>query len=260
MERNLPTQWIGKTVLVYDQVESTNDLLKPIMGDPHYNGLAIFARHQRRGRGREDRTWISPPNTSIICSMLIFLPGRLNELAGPVALASAIGTAQAIARTFGLSVKIKWPNDIFYLKKKLSGMLIESSQVDSKTASFVIGVGINVAQQANDFPNGLSRSACSIAQALGRSVEEHETVMLARDLLVQIDTAIGEIIEGNFARLRHDWLMLAGGPDQPIIVNRQDQTFNARIIDIDHRDNSLLVQDHDGLILHLHQNICKIIG
>jgi len=45
-----------------------------------------------------------------------------------------------------------------------------------------------------------------------------------------------------------------------VIVNREGQVFQARIIDIDHHDNSLLVQDPRGLILHLRQNTCKIIG
>ncbi len=260
LEKNLPTRVVGKTILVYDEVDSTNDLLKPIMRDPHYNGLAIFTRYQRKGRGRENRSWTARPGMSILCSVLVFLEGRPADLAGPFALAGAIGTAQAVAKTFLLPVKIKWPNDIYLANKKLSGMLIESAPVNSSLTSFIIGIGINVVQETKDFPPELRSSACSIAQALDRTVEEQDIVLLARELLIQLDVGIDLVCRAEYSHLRHDWLALAGGPDQPVIVNRQDQTFNARIIDIDHRDNSLLVQDPQGLIIHLHQNTAKIIG
>jgi BirA family transcriptional regulator, biotin operon repressor / biotin---[acetyl-CoA-carboxylase] ligase len=260
LEMNLPTRVVGKTILVYDEVDSTNDLLKPIMQDPHYNGLAIFARHQRKGRGRENRSWVAKPDSSIICSVLVFLEGKLADLAGPIAIAGAISSAQAVSNIFHLPAKIKWPNDIYLAKKKLSGMLVESAQVKPKLAGFIIGIGINVAQTTRDFSPELQTSAGSISQALDRPVDGQEMVLLARELLIQLDTHLDLVGRAEYTRLRHDWLTLAGGADQPVIVTRQDQTFHARIIDIDHRDNSLLVQDPQGLILHLHQNTAKIIG
>ncbi len=260
LEKNLSTALVGKTVLVYQEVDSTNDLLKPILHDSHYNGLAVFARHQRRGKGREGRTWTAPPGTSILTSVLVHLPGRLTELAGPVALASAVAAGQAVARTFQLPVKIKWPNDLYLSGKKLAGILIESAQVDADRAGFIIGIGINVAQTRQHFPPDLQDSACSVAIGLNREVDDSEMVLLARELMAQLDDLLQRVVASDFARLRHDWLTLAGGPDHPVIVNRQDQVFHARIIDIDHRDNSLLVQDPRGLILQLHQNTCKIIG
>jgi BirA family biotin operon repressor/biotin-[acetyl-CoA-carboxylase] ligase len=260
LEKDLPTRVVGKTILIYEEVDSTNDLLKPIMRNPQYNGLAIFARFQRKGRGRENRSWTARPGMSILCSVLVFLDGRPADLAGPVALAGAISAAQAVVKTFSLPVKIKWPNDIYLAGKKLSGMLIESAPVNSDLTSFIIGIGINMAQEANDFPPELRSSAVSIAQVLRRPVDEQDMTLLARELLIQLDTGLDLVRRADYPRLRQDWLTLAGGPDQPVIVTRQDQTFHARIIDIDHRDNSLLVQDPQGLILHLHQNTAKIIG
>jgi len=260
LERALPTQRVGRTILVYDEVDSTNDLLKPILRDRSYDGLAVFARHQRRGRGRGGRAWVARPDTSVLCSTLVFLEGRLTDLAGPVALAAAVAMGQAVGRTFHLPVRIKWPNDVLWAGKKLAGLLIDSAQVDAATAGFVIGIGINVTQGPADFPADLQASAASVAQALDRPIDEEERLGLARELLVQLDASIQRVGEGDTESLRHDWLALAGGPDQPVIVTRHDQTFHARIIDIDPRDNSLLVQDPGGLILHLHQNTARIIG
>jgi len=261
LEQGLETRLVGKTVLVYDEVDSTNDLLKPILAHPQYNGLAVFARFQRGGKGREGRTWTAKPDSSILCSVLVQLAGRPSELSGPITLACATATAHSVARTFHLPVKIKWPNDIYLAGRKLAGILIESSQIQPHTTGFIIGIGINITQQPEDFyPPELRQKAISIAQGLNRPVDESERTLLARELLRQLDEGIAHLCEKKYSLLRHDWLTLAGGADHPVIVTRHNETFHARIIDIDHRDNSLLVQNPDGLILQLHQNTCKVIG
>ena len=258
LENNLPTKIIGKTILVYDSVESTNDLLKPIMTDPQYNGLVVFAKFQRKGKGRENRSWIAPANSSILCSTLIFLPGKLTDHAGPIALAAPIAAAKSIINTFQLEAKIKWPNDIYIENKKISGILIESTCVNTSLASFIIGIGINVNQKSKDFPQKIP--AASISQFVNRKIDQEEFLLLSRELLIQMDQTLATITKKDYSQLRHDWLTLAGGQNHPVIVTRKNQTIKARIIDIDHTDNSLLIQDPQGLILHLHQNSAKIIG
>jgi len=260
LEKDLNTELVGRTVLVYDEVDSTNDSLKPIARDIQYQGLTVFARYQRKGRGRENRAWTASPGSSVLCSSLVFLPGRLADLAGPVSLAGAVATARAIETVFGLSVRIKWPNDVLWSGKKLAGMLVESTPVQPDLAGFIIGIGINVAQGPGDFPPKLRSTAGSIALGLGRKVSEPEFLHLARVLLMQLDAELRRVRDGNVEGLRHDWLDLAGGPDRAVIVNRQNQTFHARILDIDPKDNSLLAQDPEGMILHLYQNSSKIIG
>ncbi|NLE28716.1 MAG: biotin--[acetyl-CoA-carboxylase] ligase [Phycisphaerae bacterium] len=259
VEKNLSTQHLGKTILVYDEVESTNDLLKTIMHEPHYNGLVVFAKNQRRGKGREGRTWTAPADSSILCSSLIHLEGQPHDLAGPISLVCAVAVAQALIHTFQIPVRIKWPNDIYCDGKKLAGILIESSKIRPDQVAFILGIGINLTQQPIDFPPELRDTAVSVAQVLGRPLEPDEKIFLARRVIKELDDQLERMLQKNYDQLRHDWLHLAGGPDQPVIVTRQNQTFNARIIDIDYRDNSLLVQNPGGLILHLKQNTCKII-
>jgi BirA family biotin operon repressor/biotin-[acetyl-CoA-carboxylase] ligase len=259
IEKNLSTRRIGKTVLVYDQVDSTNDLLKAIINDGRYHGLVVFARSQRRGKGREGRTWTATPDSSILCSAMVHLEGKTAQLGGPISLVCAVAVAQALINTFQIPVRIKWPNDIYLEKRKLCGILIESSQISPNEVGFILGMGINLTQQPTDFPVGIRDIAISVAQAIGRDIEPSEKILLAQQLILELDTNLEKMLQKNYDQLRHDWLHLAGGPDRPVIVTRQNQTFNARIIDIDHRDNSLLVQNHDGLILHLKQNTCKII-
>ncbi len=259
LETDLPTQVIGRTVLVYDEVDSTNDSLKPVLSDFRYNGLAVFARYQRRGKGREGRVWQSQRDSSVLMSVLIQLEGKTGDHFGAVSLAAAISAAMAVIQTFQLPAKIKWPNDIYLEGKKLSGILIESAVAGEGRIGFIIGIGTNIAQQPEDFPEELRGSATSISQAIGRPVEEFERLKFARELLIQLDRYLEKVRQEEYTTLQQEWLALAGGHDQPVIVTRQNHTFHARIIDIDHRDNSLLVQVPGGLIIHLKQNTCKVI-
>jgi BirA family biotin operon repressor/biotin-[acetyl-CoA-carboxylase] ligase len=259
LERHLPTRKVGKTVLVYDSVDSTNDLLKPILSNPMYDGLTVFARYQNKGKGREGRIWQSPSGSSLLCSTLTFREGKITDHFGLISMMASVSTARTIEKVFHLPVRIKWPNDIFCGERKLSGILIESSQVNPNLAGYIIGIGVNVLQKQEDFPPELKSIATSVMQELHRPIDESEMLLLARELMMMMDKWLTHDGSEDIDSLKHDWLTLSGGSGHAVIVNRQNQTFKARIIDIDPHDNTLLVQDEQGLILHLQQNVCKII-
>lgn len=187
LEKSLPTQVIGKTVIVYDEVDSTNDLLKKIISETKYNGLAVFARHQRKGRGQNANLWVDKPDSSILCSVILHLDGKQKDFSDEVSRKAAIAVSNAISKTFDITVKIKRPNDIYCQNKKLAGILIESSQIEAKTTGFIIGVGINCKQQTRDFPSELQDTACSITQILQTKITDRQMVNLARQLLIELD-------------------------------------------------------------------------
>ncbi len=264
IERSLCTDLIGKSVVVYDRVESTNEILKKISHDKQYNGLAIFAKHQSKGKGRNGRVWISQEDSSILCSVLVFFSEPVQSVFGAVMLASAIATAKAIIKTFSIEVRIKWPNDIYHKNRKLAGILTESSSLNNQNdeeakSSFIIGVGINCRQQANEFPEEISDKACSISQILQRNISEQDMISLARELLKSLDFHIKLISQRNYRVLRDEWLNLAGNSGNEISVIQKKHKFAARIVDIDVSDGSLLVQDYSGMIIHLKQNAARIL-
>ncbi len=263
IEHNLATRLIGKTVIVYESVDSTNEILKKISRERKYNGLAIFARHQQKGKGRNGRIWQAPQDSSILCSTLVFLEESVHETFGAVMLASAIATAQAISKTFpSAKIRIKWPNDIYCGKRKLAGVLIESSTAyfeEKPVSAFIIGIGINCKQEKTEFPAEIADAACSISQILNRTVSDEEMIFLAKALLEELDFRIVRIANNDFSTLRDEWLQLAGDLDDSISVIQGNRKFSARIVDIDVTDGSLLVQDYNGMIVHLQQNAAKII-
>src|SRR5215467_12906817 len=103
---------IGRRVLLYDRVESTNSLALELAGDPTSDGLVLVTREQTAGRGQHGRTWLSPAGSSALLSAILFPPPPLRRPAILTAWA-AVSVCQTVRETTGLEPRIKWPNDVF---------------------------------------------------------------------------------------------------------------------------------------------------
>ena len=127
----------------------------------------VVAGEQRTGRGRLGRTWASLEGRSLLTSIL--LRPRVDPSDAPLlSLLAAVCMVEAIRSTNGVNVMCKWPNDLIVGERKLGGILTEA-HVDSERLSFVvIGTGVNVAEQPDDFPPDIQRTATSILMEGGR--------------------------------------------------------------------------------------------
>jgi len=259
LQTDLPTARVGRTCIVYDRVESTNDVLRAVASDTRYDGLAVFANYQINGKGRNGHSWQAGPGTSVLCSVFVTFEGEISQLAGAVNLAACIAAAGSLRQCFGINSTIKWPNDICVAGRKLGGILIESSHTDRVRTGFVIGIGLNVTQNTSDFPAEVSDRACSVATVMGGPVDQSARVRLARQLLIELDRTIKLAADGEFDRLRAEWLSLAAGRDGMVTVEHGNRRFEGRMMDIDPRDQSLFVQDHNGLIWHLQPNVSRLL-
>lgn len=120
-----------------DVTGSTNtDLLAAAERGLAGDRTVLVADHQTAGRGRLDRTWDAPPGANLLVSLLFDpLPDRPGELTQRVALAAC-----AAVDAIGVSLGVKWPNDLVVDDRKVGGILAQRS------GSFaVVGLGLNVA-------------------------------------------------------------------------------------------------------------------
>lgn len=133
-------------MVILNQIDSTNDYLLAQLKSGRRGNMACFAEQQTQGKGRRGRPWISPFGHNIYHSLLWSFTKDASEMAG-LALASAVAVLEAIQEYLGLEIAsplaLKWPNDIYYENKKLSGILLEMSAQAQDTCQVVIGVGIN---------------------------------------------------------------------------------------------------------------------
>ncbi|MCC7202633.1 MAG: biotin--[acetyl-CoA-carboxylase] ligase [Nitrospirae bacterium] len=186
---------IGKEILFFDEVDSTNNVAMEKAGSGAAEGLVVLSEGQSHGKGRMGRTWVSPKYVNIYLSIL-FRPDLSPQYSPVMTMMSAVSTARAITEVTGLRTQIKWPNDILIDRKKVSGILMEMNAEQERINHIVAGIGINVNMKERDFPDGLRMPATSLAECLGKKVDR-------TDLLLMLI----EILEEDYEELRNGGVM-----------------------------------------------------
>jgi BirA family biotin operon repressor/biotin-[acetyl-CoA-carboxylase] ligase len=126
----------------FEEIDSTNSYLKQQAVEGCPEGLVALADFQTAGRGRLDRTWVSPPRSSLLCSIVLRPSLDADELQLVVA-AVALATRQALERLCGLRAQLKWPNDLIVGDRKLGGLLAEIV-ITPLGYDVVVGLGLNL--------------------------------------------------------------------------------------------------------------------
>ena len=152
-------------ILWLDSVDSTNT--EAFRRLPELaSGTVLAAREQTAGRGQRGNSWFTEPGTNLTFSIVLkFGRDALGDL--PLSCAHWLNylTSDVVAGFLeenGVHAVVKWPNDVYVNRRKICGILIENSLKGVNVDASVIGVGINVNQQA--FPqlaNATSLSCCT---------------------------------------------------------------------------------------------------
>jgi BirA family biotin operon repressor/biotin-[acetyl-CoA-carboxylase] ligase len=192
---HLDTRHLGRRVLVYDQVDSTNTRAAALAHDNANDGLVILAGEQTAGRGQHGRSWQCPGGAGVLLSALLFPTPALRRPALLTAWA-AVSVCETILQVTGLQAKIKWPNDVLIQGKKVCGILIEQAR------GTVAGIGLNVNQPAEVFAAAGLTEAASLAIFTGQRFECRE---VARRLIQQLDEQYAQLCDGEVATLEACW-------------------------------------------------------
>ena len=132
---------------------------------PH--GSVYFADEQWAGRGRGGHEWRSAAGEGLYVSVLLrpSVPAARLPL---LPLAAGLAAAQAIRSAAGLTVDLRWPNDLLLGPRKAGGILVEAKTSGGAVDFAVVGIGINVHQRS--FEPGLATPATSLEMEAGRRV------------------------------------------------------------------------------------------
>lgn len=161
---NINKLFPDKKIFLYKKITSTNTLaLKIAKRDisKKYNKTLIIAKEQTRGRGTQGRTWFSPRGMSLYTSIIIYPKNKIHELPYKLEnLSELIG--KEIFNTLKnehlkeCNLSLKLPNDILIDKKKVIGILCESSIRGEMVNYLIIGLGINLRQPRLKLPAELN--------------------------------------------------------------------------------------------------------
>ena len=158
--------------------DSTNQVALDAAKAGAPEGLVVSSEVQTAGRGRQRRLWHSPGGLNLYFSVLLrprVAQNRLSQLA----MLAALGLHQALQQIAPeLSIDLKWPNDLWHHGRKLSGILCECPPQTGDRCAIVIGLGLNVNAQREDFPPELQHTATSLAIAAGHPFQR-ETILAA---------------------------------------------------------------------------------
>lgn len=208
------TARIGRRVLVYDAVESTNTLGAQLaLSDEDADGLVLIADHQRAGRGQYGRTWVSRPGSSLLMSVVLKPPPELRR---PVILTAwvAVAVADAVYALTGAQARIKWPNDLLARGKKICGILIEQTSTGAGVTT-VAGVGLNVAQTADEFARANLPDATSLHALAGTPQDARSA---AESVLRALDHEYMRLLAGERVAVEADWKWRIGLLGRQVLI------------------------------------------
>jgi BirA family biotin operon repressor/biotin-[acetyl-CoA-carboxylase] ligase len=185
------TLFVGQNLIRLSAVDSTNNFLKRMVSnsEPLQEGTVIMADDQYAGRGQHENIWHAEPGLNLTASIFLkpgFLPVNRQFMLN---MAISIAIRNALKTRVAEHIAIKWPNDIYYLERKLGGILIENSISGSQYKTAVIGVGINVNQLT--FSPQQVKTAVSLNEILQENVN-----------LIELLAEICSHIEGQYLKLK----------------------------------------------------------
>jgi BirA family transcriptional regulator, biotin operon repressor / biotin---[acetyl-CoA-carboxylase] ligase len=182
LQAGIGSAGIGREIIVLEQTGSTSDAILQAANANSKEGLVVFAEHQTAGRGQRGNRWESAMGKGLWFSIL--LRPKINLASSPRLIAWA---AEAISDTiqyeFSVTPAIKLPNDVQIDGRKVAGVLVEMRAREKAPHLAIAGIGVNVNQSREDFPNELQSRAISLAMALGRQVDRQNfAIALLREL------------------------------------------------------------------------------
>jgi BirA family biotin operon repressor/biotin-[acetyl-CoA-carboxylase] ligase len=197
----LATESLGRRIELRDHIDSTNREAVSLAQAGVEHGTVVFADSQSQGRGRLSRRWFSPPGLNLYCSIVIrksIPPDRLSEWFSWLPLIAALAASEAIEMAAATRVAVKWPNDLLMTERKVGGILCESGTSTRSGPFQIIGIGLNVNGEQNDFPQELRETATSIRHETGRYIDRNS---LLAQLLHELEACLDEYTRRGSERI-----------------------------------------------------------
>jgi len=181
---------------------STNDIVREMALRGAAEGTVVVAEEQTAGRGTKGRPWHSPKGKGLYVSVVLRPSAVALSL---LPLAAGLAARGALERSHGLSARLRWPNDVVWEGKKLGGILCESGFLGNRLEYAILGVGLNVGHDLDDFPEDLRGRAVSVRMtgqnAVGGEVLLRQLLSeLGRRLEILAGPGGGAAIIGEFER------------------------------------------------------------
>jgi BirA family biotin operon repressor/biotin-[acetyl-CoA-carboxylase] ligase len=190
IQAGLNTEFVGRKLVYLPEVGSTNDTARLLAQEGAPEGSLVIADYQTSGRGRLARSWEAPAESSLLFS-LVFRPPMAPSQVQRLTMVCSLALVEAVEAETGLSVALKWPNDLLIDGAKAGGILIEVVLAGEQVEFVIVGIGLNVNLDPTELPGELVMPATSLLERTGRQVAR-----------VSLLCAILQAIEARYIALR----------------------------------------------------------
>jgi len=249
----LTTRRFGHFLVARAEVESTNDVAWELLGSGEApDGAVVVADVQTRGRGRAGHAWHTAPGKGLALS-IVLQQGCDRRQFGVLPLLTGLALARGLER-LGAHAELKWPNDLLLDGRKVSGILVESRRTLEGTDAAVIGVGVNVAQAADDFPPELRATATSLALAGVHTTREN----VAAAFLTALEPLWAEFQEGGRRVALDAWKARASFWGRRLRVRGATGDVEGVARDLD-ADGALILEREDGERVTVHAGDVELV-
>ncbi|MBR8534724.1 biotin--[acetyl-CoA-carboxylase] ligase [Carboxylicivirga sediminis] len=213
--------------LVYPELGSTNTELKRLLNERKLaEHSVVITNHQTAGKGQVGNKWESEQNSNLTFSLLLkptFLAPHLQFYISKAVSLALIDTIKQVSQQ---DATIKWPNDIYINDSKVAGILIENSILGSALDYCIVGIGLNVNQEAfiSDAPNPIS-----LKQLTG---QHFELELLLELLLDNINERYHQLETHRMALINDDYLTNLYRKEGTYSYRDDKETFEAQIASV----------------------------
>ena len=237
---NLEAEKSIDKIQIFDEIDSTNsEALRQIQSGNTQNRVVV-ASSQTAGRGRRGRHWVSPKNEGIYLSLTRRFSMEANALQA-LSLVTAISVLEALRGLGAQGLQLKWPNDVLFENKKLSGILLELQHKDA--ARFVVfGIGVNIELSADSLES-IDRPVTDLNNIIS---EPPSRVILLTELLNQLSRNLEEYENSGFSSFEERWNCLDCYRMSDIEIQNGERRLTGKSLGVD-SEGSLLLQTAKGI-------------
>ena len=238
----LETEYMGKEILCFRKVFSTNSIAKFLANHSADEGTVLISEIQTKARGRSGKKWEAPDGG--VWMSLILRPNVPTARIGLITLATGVAIAKSI-RSLGVDARIKWPNDVLIHGKKISGVLTEVNATFNEIDWIVVGIVIDSNLKLEDFSEDIRIGTTTLTEELPSKVDENELIAI---FLNEFEKVYELYKDGEIETILKDWRDLADTIGKYVNITQTGGKITQGYVVGINNEGSLIIERQDGAL------------
>ncbi len=242
ISKYLETEKIGKEILCFRKVFSTNSISKFLANHGAEEGTVLVSEIQTNARGRSGKKWEAPDGG--IWMSMILRPDIPPAKIGLITLATGVAIAKTI-RSMGVDAKIKWPNDVIVKGNKISGVLTEVNATFNQIEYIIVGIGIDSNLKLEDFSIDIRDGTTTLNEEAQSKIDENEIIAI---FLNEFERIYDIYLNGDIEDILSEWRALSDTIGKYVNITQTGGKMTQGYVVGINNEGSLIIERQDGTL------------